>query len=173
MAYPPWSSNGIHHTYHPCPTAIERPIYPLGNLAYQKTHPCSPAAYVAVRKSWDQPRVEQLYLSLLSNCDNDVSRAHLLTAASKHSGAWLNAPSVSSLGLQMCNENIRIAVGLRWELPLSSSRLQISWQGADQLGHHGLLCRYSQGRLARHSIIHHSLAAAKIHSCLEPSGLHC
>ena len=46
----------------------------------------------------------------------------------------------------------------------------------DQLGHHGLSCRYSQGRLARHnafnSLIHCSLAAAKIPSRLEPSGLH-
>ena len=53
--------------------------------------PLPPCSLRGHQKSWDQPRVEQLYLSLLSNCDNDISRAHLLAAASKHSGAWLNA----------------------------------------------------------------------------------
>ena len=110
-----------------------------------------------------------IYLSLLSNCNNYVSRACLLAAASKHSGAWLNAPPVSSLGLRMCNKTIRIAVGLRMGAAICHSHsCEICGREADQLGHNGLSCRYSQGRLAQHnalnSIIHHALAAAKIPS---------
>ena len=139
--------------------------------------PLSPYSLRGHQKSWDQPRVEQLYLSLLSSCDNDVSRACLLAAASKHSGVWLNAPPVSSLGLRMCTETIHIAVGLRVGAVICHPHsCEFCAREVDQLGYHGLTCRYSQGHLARHnavnSVIHRSFAAAKIPSRLEHSGLH-
>ena len=176
MEHPPRSSNFFHHIYHPHPTAIERLLYPLGNLACRDI-PLSPYSLRGHQKSWDQPRVEQLYLSLLSSCDNDVSRACLLAAASKHSGVWLNAPPVSSLGLRMCTETIHTAVGLRVGAVICHPHsCKFCGKEVDQLGYHGLLCRYSQGHLARHnavnSVIHRSLAAAKIPSRLEHSGLH-
>ena len=139
--------------------------------------PLPPCSLRGRQKSWDQTRVEQLYLSLLSSCDNDVSRACLLAAASKHSGTWLNAPSVSSCGLRMCNETIRIAVSRVGAAICHPHGCEFCSREVNQLGHHGLLCRYSQGHLARHNavnhVIHCSLAAAKIPSHLEASGLHC
>ena len=56
--------------------------------------------------SWDKPRVEQFYHSILFKSEYELSRARLLAAASSQSGAWLNAPPASSLGLQMCNDSI-------------------------------------------------------------------
>ena len=49
--------------------------------------------------------------SILAICSDDESKARLLAANSAESGAWLNAPPVSSQGLRMSDEAIRIAVG--------------------------------------------------------------
>ena len=78
----------------------------------------------------------------------------------------------------MCNKTIRIAVGLKvGDAICRPHSCEFCGREGDQLGHHGLSCRYSQDCLARHnavnSVMPHSLAAAKIPSCLEPSGLHC
>ena len=86
-------------------------------------------------------------------------------------------PPVSSLGLRMSDEAIRIAVGLRVGAPLGQPH-QCSYCGndIDEFYRHGLSCRFSQGRLSRHntvnSIIQHALTAVKIPSRIEPSGLH-
>ena len=56
-------------------------------LGLPEDTPLPPCSLRGRQKSWDQPRVEQLYLSLLSNCEDDVSRDRLLAAASKHCGA--------------------------------------------------------------------------------------
>ena len=50
---------------------------------------------------------------LLDEGSDDVSRARLLAAATKESGAWLHALPVASLGLRMDDDSLRIAVGLR------------------------------------------------------------
>ena len=129
------------------------------------------------QKSWDGPVVQHTFDTLLEHCTNEISTSRLLGAGSFESGAWLNAPPISSLGLRMPNEAIRIAIGLRVGasicLPHSCS---FCGGPVDKLGLHGLSCRMSQGRIPRHQMlnntIYHSLASANIPSRLEPSGLH-
>ena len=70
------------------------------------------------QKSWDRPSVQHLFDTLLSHCADDISRSRLLGAASSESGAWLNTLPVSSLGLRMSNDTVRIAIGLRVGAPL-------------------------------------------------------
>ena len=129
------------------------------------------------QKAWDKPRIDFLFESILASCKDDVSKARLLAASSVGSGAWLNAPPVSSLGLRMSDEAIRIAVGLRVGASLGQPH-QCAHCGieVDQFARHGLSCRFSQGRFPRHNavnnIIQHALTAAKIPLRLEPSGLH-
>ena len=64
-------------------------------------------------KSWNQPIVHQLFDSLLAHCTDQFSQSHLLGACSSESGAWLNAPPVSSLGLRMSDDVVRTAIGLK------------------------------------------------------------
>ena len=129
------------------------------------------------QKVWDRPRIDALFDTILTLCNDDESRARLLAAGSAESGAWLNAPPVSSLGVRMSDEAIRIAVGLRVGAPIGQPH-QCSHCGSDvdQFFRHGLSCRFSQGRLSRHntvnSLIQHALTAVKIPARLEPSGLH-
>ena len=87
--------------------------------------------------------------------------------------------AVSSLGLRMCNDTIRVAVGLRSRVGAMICQphfCELCGKDADSFGHHRLSCRSSQGRSVRHhalnTIISRSLAAATILSCLEPTGLH-
>ena len=113
---------------------------------------------------------------LLDEASDDVSRARLLAAATKESGAWLHALPVSSLGLRMDDDSLRIAVGLRLGAPICGPHLcHHCGAEVDVLGRHGLSCRKSEGRHHRHAavndIIHRTLVSAHVPSRLEPPGL--
>ena len=64
-----------------------------------------------------------------------------LHAGSAESGAWLNAPPISSFGLRISDKAIRIAVGLRVGAPLEQPH-QCSHcsSDVDQFFRHGLSC---------------------------------
>ena len=115
--------------------------------------------------------------SLLENAPDPRARARLLASATKESGAWLNVLPISSLGLRMDNDTIRVAAGLRLGAPLCMPHsCHHCGEEVDCLAMHGLSCRWSEGRHHRHAavndIIHRTLAAAKVPSRLEPSGLY-
>ena len=57
-------------------------------------------------------------MPLLEGSPNLSTRARLLAVATRESGVWLNVLLVSSLGLCMDNDVIRVAVGLRLGAPL-------------------------------------------------------
>ena len=136
--------------------------------------PTPPASFR--QKEWDAPRVQERAASLLSTASDARSRARLLAVSTKELGAWLKAPPISSLGLQMDDECLRIAIGLRLGCQLSLPHVCARCgEDVDQYATHGLSCRWSQGRHSRHGeindIIHRSLVTAKVPSRLEPSGL--
>ena len=128
------------------------------------------------QKIWDKPTVESLFNSLLAACSEEEGKARLLAASSRESGAWLNPPPISSLGLRMSNNTIQVATALRVGAPICQPHTCTHCgKDVDCFARHGLSCRFSQGRLPRHysinNIIYHSLEAAKIPTRLEPSGL--
>ena len=139
------------------------------------TPPSEPASHH--QRNWDLPKVLETSASLLEAAPDIQSRARLLAAANKESGAWLNTLPVSSLGLRMDDDTVRVAVGLRLGIPLCRPH-QCCLCGAevDNLATHGLSCRRSEGRHPRHAalneIIHRSLSSAHIPSRLEPSGVY-
>ena len=82
-----------------------------------------------------------------------------------------------SLGLRMDDEVVRIAVGLRLGVALYVPHCcQHCGSDVDEMGTHGLSCRFSKGRHSRHAAINdtikRSLNAAKIPCLLEPDGLY-
>ena len=140
-------------------------------------HPGDPplGSSAGSQKAWVTPIVDAAVHSLTSSADS-TSRARLLAAQQKESGAWLSAPPISSLGLRLDDDCVRVAVGLRLgcslclphDCPLCGVRVEES-------GLHGLSCRRSQGRLPRHSalndIVKRALSAVNIPATLEPRGL--
>ena len=135
-----------------------------------------PAPAYFLQKSWDTPQVTSAYKDLLESAPDALTRARLLTACAKESGAWLHAFLVSSLGLQMDNEVIRVAMGLRLGLTLCQPhKCQHCHTLVSHQGLHGLSCRKSQGRHPRHAaindIIKRALTSAGVPSQLEPTGI--
>ena len=127
------------------------------------------------QKCWDSPIIQGQFASLLDGADL-VSRARLLASQQKEAGAWLNAPPITSLGLRMDNECIRVAVGLRLGSSLCQPhRCSLCGEQVSNLGLHGLSCRRSPGRIARHAalndLVKRALAAADVPAQLEPHGL--
>ena len=128
------------------------------------------------QKIWDHPRVIAASNSLLQNASSDVDKARLLAATSKESGVWLQALPVSSLGLRLDDDSLRVAVGLRLGTPLCVPH-QCRHCGAevDTTGHHALSCKWSAGRHHRHAslndIIYRALSLAHVPARLEPVGL--
>ena len=104
------------------------------------------------------------------------SSARLLAAQDKESGSWLTAPPISSVGLRLDNEVVRVAVGLHLGSPLCiEHHCQHCGQIVDTSGTHGLSCCRSKGLIPRHSalndLVQRSLNLIQVPSRLEPLGL--
>ena len=129
-----------------------------------------------LQKIWDRSKIRATYEHLLNGAQDPITRARLLAVATKESGAWLTTLPLSSVGLRMDDNTIRVAVGLRLGAKLCEAH-KCSFCGniVDDKGLHSLSCRFSKGRHPRHSainnIIKRSLDAARIPSQCEPLGL--
>ena len=147
LAYAAGSSDLVHQIL---PSHLQIISYPARDAALASwTHgfdqippPISAAHH---QKEWDTPKVCAIADSLLNAASDVVSHARLLAAATKESGAWLNALPVPSLGLRMDDDTIRVAVGLR--LGVSLCQPHDCFHCGARVGHratHGLSCRWSE-----------------------------
>ena len=94
------------------------------------------------QRAWDDTSSESRFGELLGAV-NQVHRARLLAARQPHSGAWLNAAPLPTLGLHLDDESVRVAAALRVGAPVCEPHACRCGQRVDRLGHHGLSCRYS------------------------------
>ena len=127
------------------------------------------------QKSWDIPVVKATIAKLLNDAVPQ-DKGRLLTVQRKETGAWLTAPPMSSLGLRLEDDTVRIGVGLRLGVPLCSAHTCILCSNqVDVKDTHGLHCLKKPGVYSCHAalndIVKRSLAAADIPSILEPVGL--
>ena len=173
------SSDLVHHIVPLRLQGSPLPNVDDASVLWSKDHNRAPPEGVAQhqQKAWDIPKTSALAESLLENAPDPRSRARLLASSAWESGAWLNALPISSLGLRMDDDTIRIATGLRLGAPLCRPHTcHHCGEEVDSLATHGLSCRWSEGRHHRHAavndITHRALVAAKVPSRLEPSGLY-
>ena len=126
------------------------------------------------QRVWDEIVCKEEFKKLQTS-SNQIHCARLLAAASPHSGAWLQALPSSNLGLLLDAESVRIAVALRLGAPICEPHKCRCGRQVNSLGHHGLSCLKSAGRIPRHAslndIVKRSLNATGLPSWLEPVGL--
>ena len=66
-----------------------------------------------IQKAWDGLVAKTYQTQLLSQTSSETDRARLLAASSTHSGDWLHAAPIVSIGLRLSDEATRIAVAHR------------------------------------------------------------
>ena len=98
-----------------------------------------------------------------------------MAVSAPHAGDWLHALPISNCGLRLDDETLRVAVGLRLGLNLCQPHPCPCGKLVDSRGTHGLACKLSSGRSARHhhinDLIWRALQRAGIPSTKEPGGL--
>jgi len=100
--------------------------------------------------------------------------ARLLAAKAAHSGDWLHAVPISSCGLRLNNEAVRVAVGLRLGSALCQPYKCTCGASVDNSGSHALSCRRNPGSQRHHfvnDLIWCSLSKACYPSIKKPQGL--
>ena len=98
-----------------------------------------------------------------------------MAVTAPHSGDWLHALPISSCVLRLDDETIRVSVGFRLGFNLCEVHRCPCGMQVDTRGTHGLACKLSSGRMARHhhinDMIWRALSRAGIPSTKEPTGL--
>jgi len=127
------------------------------------------------QSSWDRPGTEKDRTSIESGLTTTLQRASFNAATSRHSGDWLQALPITSCGLKLDDEAIRVAVGIRLALYLCVPHQCRCGSQVDSFGRHSLVCKRAPGRTVRHhhlnDVIARSLDSAGVPVFKEPSGL--
>ena len=134
-----------------------------------------PASSASSQRAWDTRSATAVRDRMVDSA-NQLHRARLLAASQPHTAAWLQAVPVPSLGLHLDEESVRVAMALRLGAAVCEQhRCRLCGRQVDKLGHHGLSCAKSAGRLPRHAhlndVVRRGLASAGIPAVLEPVGL--
>ena len=106
--------------------------------------PASPADQY--QNVWDNIVASSAVDNLVSRCNNKIDEARLKAAVAPHSGDWLNAIPISSVGLRLSDEAIRVAVGHRLGSPTCHPHTCVYGGQVDARGLHGLACKKSTPR---------------------------
>ena len=95
--------------------SLPAPSTDLALALWYEKHSLEPPQGVAAfrEKCWNSLSATALADSLLESAPNDFTRARLLAASTKESGAWLNVMPVTALGLRMDDHTLSVAVGLK------------------------------------------------------------
>jgi hypothetical protein len=72
----------------------------------------------------------------------------------------LSAVPSASLGLNLDDSALRVAVGLRLGAPVVLAHKCICGAAVDKFGHHGLACKRSAGRHLRHNLLNDTILRA-------------
>ena len=126
------------------------------------------------QRNWDDIQCSSAVATLVPVL-NQHHLACFKAAWRPESGVWLNCVPNNRVGTFIDNDTLRIGVALRVGLTVCIPHRCKCGTTVDTFGNHPLSCRFSAGRIPRHSalndIVRRGLSAAGIPSMLEPSGL--
>ena len=113
--------------------------------------------------------------ALWSNLHSNREKAVFLAAAAPHSGAWLAALPITSCGLRLDDEAVRVGVALRLGLRLCVAHDCRCGAVVDEWGSHALVCKMAAARHTRHfainDIVARSFVSAGVPVAKEPVGI--
>ena len=163
----------------PCVHACADPHIESALTAWKQSHSESPPSLPESSHQWvwDASLIAATVTSLLDGAPSQQATARLLAVTTLESGTWLNALPISSLGLQMDDDVMRIAANLHLDVAICHPHRCCSCGAdVDSLGSHELSCCSSSGRHCRYAavndIVKRYLDSTRIPSHLEPSGLY-
>jgi hypothetical protein len=124
---------------------------------------------------FDRPGVASDRALVESSLIDPFQRASFLAASARHSGDWMLAMPISSCGLKLDDEAVRVAVGLRLGLNLCVPHRCRCGVQVDARGLHGFVCKHAPGRAQRHhalnNVVTRAFLSAGIPATKEPTGL--
>jgi hypothetical protein len=128
------------------------------------------------QRALDSVIVDAEYRALFDRQTEPFHRARLLAASSEHSGDWLHALPITTCGLRLDNDAVRVATGLRLGCTLCQPHRCPCGAMVDARGTHGLSCRHSAGRSSRHhylnDLLWRAITRAGVPATKEPNGLY-
>ena len=137
-------------------------LRPEGDLAHRQS-------------AWDGPLIDVVVSDLYARLPDPKNQARLRAVSAPHAGDWLLALPVTSCGLRLDDESVRVVAGLRLGVPLCEPHGCPCGAPVSADGHHGLSCALGPGRLPRHAslndLIFRGLIRAGFPSTKEPVGL--
>jgi len=137
--------------------------------------PCPSVPLASLQSVWDRPSIDKDKADIILSAPDHHHRARLHAVSAPHAGDWLHCLPISNCGLRLDDEAIRVAVGLRLGVNLCHPHPCPCGSQVDARGSHGLSCRQSSGRTARHhnlnDLVWRALSRAGIPASKEPSGL--
>jgi len=127
------------------------------------------------QSSWDTPLLSAAISDIALRSRDPYDRARLNAIQTPHASDWLFALPVTSQGLRLSDESLRVAVGLRLGAIICTPHTCPCGALVSARGSHGLSCSLGFGRQARHSTINdivlRNLIRAGTPSIREPAGL--
>ena len=133
-----------------------------------------PVAKREAQKTWSTPVLDKLQIDIEQSLDQTQSKLFSFTQG-RYAGAWLNAIPMSPLDLKLTEGQLRCAVALQLGAKVCAAHTCCCGENVDEYGTHGLACKRSAGRFARHAFfndfIRRSLASVVVPSVIEPAGL--
>jgi len=153
------------------------PVFATARGEWESIHnvPAPTGVVGHLQRAWDAPSIAKDKNFVSMSASTSVDKARLLAIAHKHSSDWLHALPITACGLRLSDEAIRVAVGLRLGLELCQVHTCPCGATVDTRGLHGLSCRQSASRTARHhqlnDLVYRALRQADIPAAKEPAGL--
>ena len=144
---------------------------------WQAAHgPLSPSDPLPAKQSvWDKPGILSSSASVESAISDSCQKARFLAAAAPHGGDWLLALPVTSCGLRLTDEAVRVAVALHLGCSVCVAHTCRCGALVDAQGIHGSVCKQAPSKIARHQaindVIARAITAAGVPVSKEPVGL--
>ena len=135
----------------------------------------TPPIHENSQRQWDEPLCKRTFAALLEASSGAAEQARLLAVAERESGFWLHALPSANVGTVLDSVSLSIAVSLRLGLRLNHAHTCRCGEFVGPLGHHGLSCAQSAGRIPRHAslndILRRAFISCRIPAVLEPPGI--